>query len=171
VSRVGFERASATRIARRAGVTAGSIYSRYSTKDDLLRHAVEVLLARRFEDDLAANRHTFTAGNIGSATASVVGGYLSSERREWRRFRIEAQIAAIHRPDLRRALDQTQQQAISQYLDVLGARNDEGRAALDGIAAFAQALPLGLAFLDMVTAGIPSIDWRRVMIPLLNHDA
>jgi AcrR family transcriptional regulator len=169
VARVGFERSSATRIARRAGMTPGSIYSRYRTKDDLLNHAVETLLARRFRDDLAANLHTFTADDPGTATAKVVGGYLSADRREWRLLRIEAQIAAIHRPDLSTALDRIQQAAIREYLDVLGARNDEERAALDEIAAFAQALPLGLAFLDLVAEGIPAIDWRRVMAPLLNH--
>jgi AcrR family transcriptional regulator len=167
VARVGFERASATRIARRAGMTPGSIYSRYRTKDDLLRHAVETLLERRFQDDLAANRHTFIGSDVGTATAKVVGGYLSAERREWRLLRLEAQIAAIHRPDLSTALHRIQQAAIREYFDVLGARDDEERAALDEIAAFAQALPLGLAFLDLVTEGVPAIDWRRVLVPLL----
>jgi AcrR family transcriptional regulator len=167
VGRVGLERASATRIARRAGVTAGSIYSRYRTKDDLLRHAIEILLARRFRDDLAANRHTFTTTDPGTATAQVVGGYLSAERREWRLLRIEAQIAAIHRPEIADALDRIQQEAIREYFDVLGARNDEERTALDEIAAFAQALPLGLSFLDLVADGISAVDWRRVLVPLL----
>jgi AcrR family transcriptional regulator len=168
VARVGFERASATRIARRAGLTPGSIYSRYRTKDELLRNALVLLLARRFRDDLHANFHTFSASDPGTATATVIGGYLTDERREWRRFRIESQIAAIHRPELAGALDAIQQGAIGEYLDVLGARTDEERAALDEIAAFAQAIPLGLAFLDLVAAEIPAIDWRRVLIPLLN---
>ncbi|HEX4492060.1 MAG TPA: TetR family transcriptional regulator [Acidimicrobiia bacterium] len=171
VGRVGFERSSATRIARRAGVTPGSIYSRYRTKDDLLRHAVETLLARRFRDDLAANRDTFVGKEVGTTTAQIVGGYLSAERREWRLLRIEAQIAAIHRPDLSDALDRIQQEAIREYLDVLGAGNDEERAALDEIAASAQALPLGLAFLDLVTEGVSAIDWRRVLVPLLTPGA
>lgn len=171
VARVGFERASATRIARRAGLTAGSIYARYPTKDDLLQHAVEILLARRFSDDLAANSYTFTTSDPGSATARVVGGYLSPARREWRRFRIEAQLAARHRRELALTLDRIQEAAIREYLDVLGAKNAEERRALDIIARYAQVIPLGLAFVDLVVPGVPGIDWRLVLGPLLSPPA
>ena len=167
VARVGFERASATRIARRAGLTPGSIYSSYRTKDDLLQHAVEILLARRFRDDLAANSYTFTTADPGAATARVVGGYLSPQRREWRRFRIEAQLAARHRRELARTLDRIQEAAIREYLDFLGAKNDTERAELDIIARFAQVIPLGLAFVDLVAPGVPAVDWRLVLGPLL----
>jgi AcrR family transcriptional regulator len=167
-ARVGFERASATRIARRAGLTAGSIYARYRTKEDLLQHAVEILLARRFTDDFIANSYTFSAADPGSATASVVGGYLSPPRREWRRFRIEAQLAARHRRQLALTLDGIQEEAIGGYLDFLGAKTAEERRALDIIARFAQVIPLGLAFVDLVAPGVPGIDWRLVLRPLLS---
>ena len=51
---------------------------RYHTKDELLAHAVEVLLAQRFADDLDANMYLFTAPDVGVATAGVIGGYLGS---------------------------------------------------------------------------------------------
>jgi AcrR family transcriptional regulator len=168
VARVGFERASATRIARRAGVTAGLIYARYRTKDDLLQHAVDVLLATRFSDDIAADKHALTATDPGSATARIVGGYLSPPRREWRRFRIEAQLASRHRPKLARTMDHIQEAAIGEYLDVLGAKTATERRALDMVARFAQVLPLGLAFVDLIDSGIPAIDWRLVLCPLLS---
>jgi AcrR family transcriptional regulator len=171
VARVGFERATATRIARRAGLTAGSIYARYRTKDDLLEHAVDLLLARRFADDLAANSHTFTASDVGSATARVVGGYLSAPRREWRRFRIEAQLAARHRRQLAITLDRVQEDAIRENFDVFGAKTDEERRALDLIARFAQITPLGLAFVDLVVPGVPETDWRLILKPLLSPPA
>jgi hypothetical protein len=98
----------------------------------------------------------------------VVGGYLSAPRREWRRFRIEAQIAARHRPQLASTLDRVQETAIGEYLDRLGARNDAERRALDLIARFAQVTPLGLAFADLVVPGVPGIDWRLVLGPLLS---
>jgi len=168
VARVGFERATATRIARRAGVTAGSIYARYRTKEELLDHAVETLLSTRFTDDFAANRDTFGAVDPGSATARVVGGYLSAPRREWRRFRIEAQLAARHRSQLAGAMDRIQEAAIGEYLDFLGAKTPEARAELDMIARYAQVIPLGLAFVDLIVPGVPGIDWRLVLGPLLS---
>jgi AcrR family transcriptional regulator len=167
VARVGFERASATRIARRAGLTSGSIYARYRTKDELLEDAVAILLTRRFSDDLAANSHTFSDADPGSATARVVGGYLSAPRRDWRRFRIEAQLAARHREGLARTLDRVQEAAIGEYLDLLGARTPEDRRRLDIIARFAQVIPLGITFVDQVAPETSGIDWRLVLGPLL----
>jgi AcrR family transcriptional regulator len=169
VARVGFDRASATRIARRAGLTSGSIYARYRTKDDLLQDAVAILLTRRFSDDLAANSYTFTDADPGSATARVIGGYLSAPRRDWRRFRIEAQLASRHREGLASTLDRVQESAIGEYLDLLGARTTEERRSLDIVARFAQVIPLGIAFVDQVAPGTSGIDWRLVLGPLLTR--
>ena len=127
VARVGFERASATRIARRAGPHRRIDLRALPHEGRPAPARVEILLARRFSDDLAANSYTFTAADPGSATASVVGGYLSAPRREWRRFRIEAQLAARHRRELARTLDRIQEAAIGEYLDVLGAKTAEER--------------------------------------------
>ena len=166
-ARVGFERATASRIARRAGMTSGAIYARYRTKDELLAHAVEVLLAQRFADDLEANQYLFTAPDVGSATASVLGGYLSSPRRDWRIFRIEAQLASRVRPELAATLDRVQEIGIRAYLEALGAHTEEEFRVLDGLARFAQLIPLGLAFTDLVVPGTQSTDWRRIFVPLL----
>jgi AcrR family transcriptional regulator len=168
VARVGFERATTSRIARRAGFTSGAIYARYRAKDELLTHAVDVLLAKRLADDLEANRETyFRTPNVGTATARIVGGYLTPARREWRVFRIEAQLAARHRPHLAATLDRVQEAAIRDYLVALGAKTDDERRALDGVARFAQVVPLGLAFVDLVVPGTAGTDWRSVFVPLL----
>ncbi len=168
VSRVGFERATTSRIARRAGFTSGAIYARYKTKDDLLAHAVDVLLAKRFADDLVTNRDAyFKEPNVGAATARIFGGYLAPARREWRLFRIETQLASRHRPQLAATLDRVQETAIRDYLDALGARTAEERRVLDGIARFAQLMPLGLAFVDLVAPTSTGTDWRYVLVPLL----
>jgi AcrR family transcriptional regulator len=170
-ARVGFDRATASRIARRANLTSGAIYARYETKEELLAHAIEALLAQRLADDLEANTYLFTAPDVGAATAAVVGGYLNPARRDWRIFRVEAQIAARHHPPIAAVLDRVQEAAIRAYLDALGARNDEERLLLDGVARFAQLVPLGLAFADLVTPGVPATDWRYVFVPLLTAGA
>ncbi len=168
-ARVGFERATTSRIARRAGFTSGAIYARYQAKDELLAHAVDVLLAKRLTDDLAANRETFfRAPNLGAATARIVGGYLMPARREWRLFRIEAQLASRHRPHLATVIDGIQESAITDYLEALGANTEDEKLALAGLARFAQVVPLGLAFVDLVAPGAPGADWRAVFVPLLS---
>jgi AcrR family transcriptional regulator len=167
-ARVGFERATTSRIARRAGFTSGAIYARYRAKDELLTRAVDVLLAQRLSDDLAANQQTyFRSPNLGAATARTVGGFLTPARREWRHFRIEAQLAARHRPNLAATLDRIQEDAIKQYLLALGATTEAEQRALDGLARFAQCVPLGLAFVDLVAPGNVGVDWRSVFVPLL----
>lgn len=166
-ARVGFDRATTSRIARRAGLTSGAIYARYETKDALLADAVETLLAQRFADDLVANDYLFTAPDVGAATARVIGGYLSPPRREWRSFRIEAQIASRHRPLVATTLDDVQETAIREYLDALGAHTAEEKQVLDGLARYAHLLPLGLAFVELVAPATTNIDWRHVLVPLL----
>ena len=159
---------------RHAHRAAGRRYGRidlraYRTKDDLLQHAVDVLLATRFSDDIAADKHALTATDPGS-----------SDREHRRRIsqptparmaplqdRGAARLAppAEARP---RTMDHIQEAAIGEYLDVLGAKTAEERRALDMVARFAQVLPLGLAFVDLIDSGIPAIDWRLVLCPLLS---
>ena len=127
IARVGLERATGSRIARRANLTSGAIYGRYTTKEDLLDQAIVTLLANRFTDDLMANSYTFTAADPGSATARIVGGYLSQPREQWRRFRIETQLAARHHPRIAATVNRVQEDALREYLEALGAHTPEAR--------------------------------------------
>ena len=49
VARTGFERATVSRIARRAGYSTGVIYEYYERKDDMIAELVEVLLETLYE--------------------------------------------------------------------------------------------------------------------------
>ena len=167
VSRVGLERATGSRIARRAGLTSGAIYGRYETKDDLLEHAIDTLLARRLSDDLGFIEQTLVAGDPGAVTSRIIAGYLSPPRRDWRRFRIEAHLAARIHPQVAATLDRVQEVAKREYLDALGARTPKERRQLDLLARSAQLTPVGLAFADLVIPEVPAIDWRLVLGPLL----
>lgn len=167
ISRVGLERATGSRIARRAGLTSGAIYGRYESKDDLLDHAIDSLLARRLIDDLGSIRDILVSGDPGGATAQVLAGYLSPSRRDWRRFRIEAHLAARIHPQVAETLDRVQEDGKRDYLNALGARTPKERRELDILARTAQLTPVGLAFADLLIPGVPAIDWRLVLCPLL----
>jgi AcrR family transcriptional regulator len=168
-ARVGFERATASRIARRANLTSGAIYARYDTKDDLLTEAVEVLLAQRFADDLADNAHLLETPDAGTAAASIIGGYLGAQRRDWRIFRVEAQLASRYRPELAAALDRVQEFGIRAHVDVLRASSRASDEVVDGMARFNHAMPLGLAFVDIALPGASSVDWRSIFVPLVTR--
>ncbi|MDP9335561.1 MAG: TetR/AcrR family transcriptional regulator [Actinomycetota bacterium] len=166
VARVGLERATASRIARRAGLTSGAIYGRYKTKEDLLDHAIEALLARRFADDLASIGTVLAAGEPGAAMARLVTGYVSPARRDWRQFRIEAHLAALSHPGVAATLNRVQETAKDDYLTAIGVRTQQKRRDLDILARAAQLTPIGLAFADLLIPGVPAIDWRLVLEPL-----
>jgi AcrR family transcriptional regulator len=165
-ARVGFERATASRIARRANLTSGAIYARYHTKDELLADAGEVLLARRFVDALSANAHVFADVDAGTAIASVVAGLLGAARREWRMFRIEAQLASRYRPQLAKTLDRVQKSGMAASIELLRATTGGNEVVRERTARFMQAMALGLIFVDIVMPGGASVDWRPVFVPL-----
>jgi AcrR family transcriptional regulator len=171
VARVGLDRATASRIARRAGVTPGAIYARYDTKEHLVESAVDIMLARRLEDDVTEHSYTFTDPDPGLATARIIAGYLSPARREWRQFRVETRVASRRYPTLAATLLRVQNNGIRVYLDALGARTAEERAVLDLLARFVMLTPLGLNFADTVLADVPATDWRFVTQSLLSPEA
>src|SRR5207244_7883284 len=123
-------RATGSRIARRAGLTSGAIYGRYETKDDLLEHAIELLLARRLTDDLASLDETFFASDPSTMTARIVAGYLSPPRRDWRRFRIVAHLAARTHPHVAAMLARGPEEAKREYLTNPRVRTPKERADL-----------------------------------------
>jgi AcrR family transcriptional regulator len=166
-ARVGFERTTASRIARRANLTSGAIYARYHTKDELLTEAVEVLLTRRFADDLAENDDFLSSPDPGTESANVLGGYLSAARRDWRIFRIEAQLASRYRPDLAATIDRVQEIGIRANFESLRAGRGAPDEVLDIMARFRHLIPLGVAFTDLVLPGGAAVDWRLVFVPLV----
>ena len=168
VARVGLERATGSRIARRAGLTSGAIYARYETKEALLEHAIDSLLARRLTDDLGSVDDVLVATDPGAVSAAVVAGYLSPARRDWRRFRIEAHLAARTHPHVAATLDRVQEDGTREYLTALGARTAKERRELDIVARTAQLTPVGLAFVDLLVPGVPAIDWRCILRPLMS---
>jgi AcrR family transcriptional regulator len=167
IARVGLERATVSRISRRANLTSGAIYGRFASKEHLLDEAIVTLLARRFTDDLFASNSAF-APDAGNAAARIVGGYMSEPRQQWRRFRIETQLVARHHPRIAATLDRVQEGGVREYLEALGVGNVEEQQFFDILARFAQLVPLGLALVDLVTPGVPTTDWRPVLVPLFS---
>lgn len=57
IAEVGFERARLTEIARRAGMTPGSVYTWFKNKEDLFRAALEDALEKQVESNFVALQH------------------------------------------------------------------------------------------------------------------
>ena len=92
------------------------------------------------------------ASSAGTSARRGANGGRSGSRRSSRRGTVRSWPPT---------LDQVQEAAIYAYLEALGARTAEEHRALDAFGRFAQLIPLGLAFVDLVTPGVAGTDWRR----------
>jgi len=162
MARTGVERATVSRIARRAGVSHGAIYAAFATKDELVAATVRTVSDRLGAQDAERGAEVAARnGNFG-AVATVFLSRLSTERRQWQRFRLECLVAARWSPEVAGALD-----------DLLSRLLDEGAVAIGAI--FGSALPLaraqrraifaaslGYTWLAIVDgAALDTVDWRR----------
>jgi len=161
IARVGVHRATATRIARRAGLTHGAIYGLWDSKEDLVAETVRAMTGLVITRDLAFNASLRTGAGGGPwMTAGLYAGFATPRREVWRRFRIESHLAARHSQAVADALSAVYPQAfISGIRSVdLTARVDEQMSARAGLTILG---PLGLIIIDQVTGGASaSVDWR-----------
>jgi AcrR family transcriptional regulator len=96
MSKTGFTGATISRIARKSGVTSGSIYNFYPDKEALMNDAVNELMRTTQNQTLDAKRTASTKQqpNFGLTDSFHFG--LSADRRIWLRFRQECIIATRH---------------------------------------------------------------------------
>ncbi|TRZ74351.1 MAG: TetR/AcrR family transcriptional regulator [Actinobacteria bacterium] len=96
MSRTGFTNATISRIARKSGITSGSIYNVYVDKEELMNDAVSNLLKSTQTQNLTAKQDASSEHhpNFGLTESFQFG--LLTERRTWLRFRQECTIATRH---------------------------------------------------------------------------
>jgi len=167
IGKSGLAAATNSRIARRAGLTPGAVYTRYDAKDDLVIDALRVLL-----DDAIVDNEPVTSGldsveRMGVAAARLLSRGGGPERRPWLEFRLEVYLAATHRRDLAALLDEFHANGCRRYESMLAPAGVRSEVA-DWVALVGQSIPLGLAILDRHAPGIESLDFRPVALPLLD---
>lgn len=147
IAEAGFAGASLEAIARRAGVTRGSIYSNFAGRDDLLMAAVAaqgMSLDRSFGRDLALKPQlrAFAEDLLGQFPAAAGGGGLV----------IEYQLYAMTQPPLREKLAAAYAAMFRDMTAAFAARY-EGQLAVSAhtLALSVQALAMGLVWQFMLT--------------------
>ncbi len=163
----GYDRAGVAEMARRAGLTTGAIYSRYSGKAELLVDALDAPMAEHLQSLIAATRPD---GPID--TLAVLGNDLIDDQGDCDAVFLEAVVAARREADLasmlRRRLDDEQR----RLADLVDSAKAEGafEEALDthAVLTFIQALGVGFTVLRMLDAPMPAADdWREVIRTVL----
>jgi AcrR family transcriptional regulator len=170
IGQVGLQSTTVSRVGRRAGLTAGAVYTRYASKDDLLIDAIRVLLDEAVTDNRPLTDRTVDRIEMGNVAAHLLTRGGGEKRRPWLRFRLETYIAASHRRDLAAVLDELHTNGRGRYHAMLAPAGVKPSVA-DLVAIVGQAIPLGLAVLDSYVDGLDAIDFRHVTMPLLGYVA
>jgi len=160
VARSGVERATVSRIARRAGFTSGGLFARYPTKLALLLDAMETIQLAILVNDVRL-LHDAPGGSLGSTVAqSILDAMFATARDVWRPFRIEVYLAARHQPPLAESL---------LHDHVASVMHERGRAwdtlpqqERHVTSRAADFFPLGLFVLDQLVPDLARVDLRPV---------
>lgn len=160
ITKVGFERAKLVDIAKRADMTAGSVYTWFENKEDLFQAALEDALTSQITKNAAALEGTELADNPLFALAALVprnhkdGGPTDAQM-----LLIESYYAAWRDPKARKKLIKGIESHLDMYRSVLTNMRDKKLLSkdidIDALATVMLAIPTGLSMLSL--AGLPRV--------------
>ncbi len=169
VARTGFERATVSRIARRAGYSTGVIYEYYERKDDMIAELVEVLLetlyvtiARRDGELLAEHRMADLSGGL-------LAGYVQPQAHTLQRLKVELYLAAAHTPSVGEALGRVLTRHTAELqarLEGMGLSPEEAILAPSA----GRAIDHGIALVESLAGPLADVDWRLYLEPLVTRN-
>lgn len=161
----GYDRAGVAEIARRAGLTTGAIYSRYSGKAELLVDALDAQMARHLELVLAsADVETPTDA------LSMLGSHLldTDHDRGVDALFLEAVVATRREPEVADMLERRLEDERMRVAKIVDDAKSRGLfdAALDthAVLTFIQAIGLGFTIFRTVGTPMPDRDAWQVVI-------
>lgn len=162
----GFEKAGVAAIARRAGVTTGAIYSRWTGKQEMMLDALDLVMHDQFDRLLA----------VGASSASDILGALGAQLmvRTPTADALMAEALVIARRDhefhemlMRRLAEQEERVAL-----VIEAGKDAGQIdpglSTEAVVALCHAIAVGFAMFGSIKKDLPAADgWNAVIERLL----
>lgn len=158
ITRTGFEKATANRIARYANKAFSSSYSYFDSKEELMLYATEFV----FRDSIVRNDLMFLTGDKEQQTNSTALRIrelsTQSASEDSRLFRIEATLAARHHGLLQNSLKDLFQQSVRQVLSSTKkkkASQDEVRSVWTSV----RASGFGHAVLGLLAPQFRDVNW------------
>jgi AcrR family transcriptional regulator len=165
----GYEGAGVAEIARRAGLTTGAIYGRFSGKAELLTETLRAESGEQLDQLFAAGDRTPDAARL----IRNVGSQLPVRPRTRKQFLLlEAFVAARRDPELAAVLrrDVGEARGTFRRLVELGQRAGDLDPSLDteAIVHFSQAVALGFLLYEALDAPSPDLDrWSELIARLV----
>ncbi len=161
----GYDGAGVAEIARRAGLTTGAIYRRFSGKAELLAEAIRVCTADEFDELFADHRFQADAADI----LGTVGTHLVTRPPEpGHALLLEAFVAARRDPEVAAVLRDHLADRAARMAVLIDASKASGQVdpAVDTAAVvhFAHAVGLGFLLYEAIGARNPAPEpWRDVI--------
>jgi AcrR family transcriptional regulator len=167
----GYERAGVQEIARRAGLTTGAIYSRFSGKAQLLAEAIDEQTHVELDDLFAQHQFQGSAADI----LTTVGAHLVRRNEAGRRERallLEAFVASRRDPDVAEALHAHIELRAERLAALVELAKAEGRIDPDfdtqAVVRFCHAVGLGFLLLEAVDLDMPAPEpWEALIAQLV----
>lgn len=161
----GYDKAGVAEIARRAGLTTGAIYSRFSGKAELLAEAIRTCTSDEF--DRLFSQHRFQ-GRATDLLATVGAHLVTREPTPGQAILLEAFVAARRDPEVAEVLRQHLTSRAERLADMVEDSKANGlvdpAVSTDAVVHFAHAVGLGFLLFEAVSAPHPSPDaWEDLV--------
>ncbi|MBU6241517.1 MAG: TetR family transcriptional regulator [Acidobacteria bacterium] len=168
IGRTGYERATVSRIGRRAKLTGGAVYTRYETKDDLIIDTLDTLLSGAIVGTSELTAHGVKSGDLGESIGKIYTLGVTPSRKQWRQFRLETYVAARTRKEPRAALRRVHSAGLVRYNDMLGPRSRMDDGVIRLVARGGQSIPLGLSLLESYQSDLHELNFHAFSASLVN---
>lgn len=168
IGRTGYERATVSRIGRRAKLTGGAVYTRYETKDDLIIDTLDTLLSGAIVGTSELTAHGVKSGDLGESIGKIYTLGVTPSRKQWRQFRLETYVAARTRKEPRAALRRVHSAGLIRYNDMLGPRSRMDDGVIRLVARGGQSIPLGLSLLESYQSDLHELNFHAFSASLVN---
>lgn len=168
IGRTGYERATVSRIGRRAKLTGGAVYTRYETKDDLIIDTLDTLLSGAIVGTSELTAHGVQSGDLGESIGKIYTLGVTPSRKQWRQFRLETYVAARTRKEPRAALRRVHSAGLVRYNDMLGPRSRMDDGVIRLVARGGQSIPLGLSLLESYQSDLHELNFHAFSASLVN---
>jgi AcrR family transcriptional regulator len=164
-SEKGYDGARVQEIARRAGLTTGAIYGRFTGKAELLHAAIEAHSHSEFEELFAS--HAFD-GRITDILRTVGSHLVTREATTEQALLLEAFVAARRDPEVKRLVSdlvRTRSQRLARLVEEAKATGLVSRELDDlAVVCFAHSLGLGFLLFDAVDYPLPAAEpWSALI--------
>jgi TetR/AcrR family transcriptional repressor of uid operon len=165
----GYDRAGVQEIARRAGLTTGAIYGRFTGKADLLQAAIESHTTDELDDLFAQHRFEGHASDILRTVGShlVMDDCPHADHAEGALL-LEAFVAARRDPEVRSQLERLIEERASVLADLVEEAKLDGSIDPDldsmSLVRFCHAVGLGFLLYDAISIPLPQAEpWQQLI--------